>query len=440
MKKRKIALVLAVVMVLLTLLAGCGSNNSGDSQAATPPADGGSGAAAPADEPTAAGGPNANADGSTNFENVAYFDPDYDYSQDGPFKVKYLCGFTGPLYESQSEGIAFWCEKEGIQYDGMWATNGDNDMFLNQLQTCIDQGYDGIIIDPDTTIYPAILEKLNAHPEVPWIATMSPARDTSSNEDPQPLQHPFVGHEHYMVGREMMEKCIEYKDENWADVDWSEVGVIEIDYSIVAALHDRQRGSLDVWTEEMPEYPDSFFTVDASSGGMDADTARNLVQPLISTNSQYTHWLIVACMDDYAIGASAAVDDMNKALVVTMGGTGLVKIFDAGQEDAWRYAVYTPGSIYIEPVVGALNAFMSGYATPDTIWPQWVNENDHGTDGHTYAGYLLPYYWIDKDNYQKMLAWSDVYAGSDIFPNYPRDGITRDTFTAIGERPDYYNG
>jgi ABC-type sugar transport system substrate-binding protein len=325
----------------------------------------------------------------------------------------------------------------------MFAANGDNDLFLNQLQTCIDQGYNGLIIDPDTTVYPAILEKLNAHPEVSWMATMSPARDTSSNLDPQPLVHPFVGHEHYMIGTFMMDKCIEYAETTWPDLDFSKVGVVEVDYSIVAALHDRQRGAYDTWVAKFPEYEANFFTVDASSGGMDADTARNLVQPIVSTNSQFTNWLIVACMDDYAIGASAAIDSLgltDDSVIVDMGGSGLVKIFDAGQNDAWRYACYTAQTIYLEPVVGALYSYMGGYATPDTIWPQWINNNDHGIDGHTYAGYLLPVFWLDKDNYKEYLAWSDIYAEANSYPDYPRDGISRDDYPVnFSPRPDYYN-
>jgi ABC-type sugar transport system substrate-binding protein len=280
-----------------------------------------------------------------------------------------------------------------------------------------------------------------AHPEVQWMATMSPVRDTSSNEDPQPLKRPFVGHEHYRIGTYMMDKCLEYGAENWPDVDMKDVGVIVADYSIVAALHDRQRGAYDTWVAKYPEYEDHFFTLDCASGGMDADTARNLVQPAMSTNSQFTHWMIVAVHEDYAIGASAAVDSLDltdESIIVDMGGSGLVKIFDAGVEDAWRFADYTAQTIYLEPIMGAMYAFMAGYATPNNIWPQWINANDHGADGDTYAGYLLPLFWLDKDNYKEYLAWSDVYAYADSYPQYPRDGITRDLYSTVVPVPDYY--
>jgi ABC-type sugar transport system substrate-binding protein len=451
--KRKLALILAIVFVAITVLAGCSSggtdNTSTDTPADTPaqePADSSTpdSAAEPAGDAaaTGGGGPNALADGSTDLENVAFFDPNFDYSSNKKFKIKYLTGFGGPLYEDTSTAIEHWAGIMNVQYDGYWSANGDNDQFLNQLQTAIDQGYDGLIMDPDTTIYTAVLEKMKANPQVQWMAVMSPVRDVTSTEEPQPLMRPFVGHEHYQNGGFMTDKLVEYAETTWPDVDMKNVGIVCVDYSVVAALHDRERGARDKWNELFPDLADNFFTVDGSSGDMDSDTSRNLVMPLISTNNQFTHWLVVADFDDYAIGAAAALDSLgltDKSCVVTIGGSGLVKQMDAGQETAWRYALYTAQTIYVEPIIGALYAYMAGYATPENIWPQWVNENDHGVDPNRYAGYLLPVFWIDKDNYKEYLAWSDVYAESNTYPDYPRDGIERDLYTSVAPKPDYYN-
>ncbi|MDR3363746.1 MAG: hypothetical protein LBS91_02170 [Clostridiales Family XIII bacterium] len=438
MKKRYLAIVLAIMMVMLTVLAGCGNSaQGGGSSAATPPADSGS---APAAAPTATGGPNALGDGSTDLENVAFFDPDFDYTSNGPYKLKYLISSVGPLYDDVDKAIQHWAPLFNFQYDGMFASNEDNDLYLNQLQTCIDQGYDALIIDPDTTIYPAILEILNAHPEVQWMADLAPPRDESSAE--AYLEHPYVGHEHYEVGKAMGDKLIEYKEENWPEVPWEEVGVLTVTYSIVPPLDARPRGVKDQFIAKFPEYADNVFTVDCTSGGMDPDTARNLVQPLVSTNSQYTHWLIGAAMDDFAIGASSAIDSLGLTDVTcidTMGGSGLIRIFDSGLDDSWRYANYTAQTVYVEPIMGALYAFISGYATLDTLWPNWINKSDHGSEGHMYASYQLPQVWLDKDNYKAYLAWSDVYAQSNYFPEYPKDGITRDSFSTRQPKPAYYD-
>ena len=38
-----------------------------------------------------------------------------------------------------------------------------------------------------------------------------------------------------------------------------------------------------------------------------------------------------------------------------------------------------------------------GWATPDTIWPSWINNHDHGAEGHTYASLRLPTGWLEPD-------------------------------------------
>ena len=74
-----------------------------------------------------------------------------------------------------------------------------------------------------------------------------------------------------------------------------------------------------------------------------------------------------------------------------------------------------------------------GWATPDTIWPSWVKENDHGADGHTYSQVLVPTFWLEPDTYQAYLEWTDWYAGADAY-DYDVT-FTEDQFTALAERP-----
>jgi ABC-type sugar transport system substrate-binding protein len=436
--RRLLALTLVIVFMAVTALSGCSGGSDDSSQSSD---SSGSNASGDDAQPTATGGPNALEDGSTDLENISFFDPNFDYSSNKKFKIKYLTASGGPLYEDMSKALEHWSSVMNLQYDGYWSANGDNDLYLNQLQTAIDQSYDGLILDPDITIYPAVIEKMNSNPQVKYMAVMAPIRDINSTDDPQTLLHPFVGHDHYQNGSFMTDKLIEYAETTWSDVKMEDIGVIEVDLSISQPLHDRERGARDRWNE-VTGLEDNFFTLDASSGNFDADTARNLVMPLISTETKYTHWLVAAAMDDFAIGAAAALDSLgltDKSCVVTIGGSSLVQQFDAGQETAWRYALYTAQTIFCEPVIGALYAFMAGYATPQTIWPQWVNASDHGAESDHFAGYLLPVFWIDKDNYKEYLAWSDVYAQSNSYPDYPHDGIERELYSSVVEVPDYYS-
>ena len=439
--KKSLAIVFAALLIVMSFsFAACTSNTGGDT---TPPPTDNTDTTATTPEPapvdTSAGGPNANADGSTNLDMVGYYDPNFDYSANPTFKVKYLTLDTSPLYQDFDTGYAHFSSLMNIQYDGMWSCLMDNDLFVQQLQTCIDQGYNGIIMDPDVTIYPTLLDILNAHPEVKWMTGMSPARDTG---DPaMPKVRPSVGFDNQAAGAEIMRELLQYAKDTWPDVSTDQIGVVFVDFSAVKALHDRQVG---MYAEYMKEVglDHNFITLDGVSGKRDADTARNLVMPIVSTNNEFTHWLAAGCFDDYTVGAAAAFDNLgltDVACCATMGGSTLIRQWDAGQQTSWRLCYNTQGSIYAEPIIGELYADMAGYATPETIWPSWVNVNDHGKADDTYASLLLPAYWLTYDNYQKYLAWSDVYTFSNTYPDYDKTGITRDTFPAIAPVPDYYS-
>ena len=351
--------------------------------------------------------------------------------------MKYLTQYGGALYEDFSNAFAHWAKKMNIQYDGIWS-NTENDVYLQQIQTCADQGYDGILIDPDTTIYPAILDILNANPQMQWMSGMAPARDL--NQDPPPVVHPSVGFGNYDCGRQFTVKLLEYAKANWADVPLEKIGVIEVDFSVVPALHDRYQGAFDQWVEETG-LSGNFFQADCVAGGMGADPARDEVMPLISTHSEFTNWLIAGCFDDYALGAAAAVDSLglnDKACIVTMGGSSLIQQWDAGQETPFRYAYFSAQNMYGEPIMGSMYAFMAGLTTPDKIWPDWININDCGGDGGTYASLQLPIVWLDHDNYKHYLAWTDIYAGANAYPNYSHDGIERDSYSVFAEVPNEY--
>lgn len=99
--------------------------------------------------------------------------------------------------------------------------------------------------------------------------------------------------------------------------------------------------------------------------------------------------------------------------------------------------MYTAQSVYAEPIVGALYAFLTKQATPETIWPSWANPKDHGAGDAHYASLLLPSYVMTHDNYKQMLEWSDIYSNANEYP-YDSTGITRETFNARMDIPDSY--
>jgi ABC-type sugar transport system substrate-binding protein len=243
-----------------------------------------------------------------------------------------------------------------------------------------------------------------------------------------------------MLGELQGERLVQYYKENWSDVPLSEVGFISIDFSVVPPIHERTVGAKTSWLAGGGS-EDNFLVADCVTGNMDMDTANSLVSSLVSTNGQYTHWLIAGSVDDLALGAANALDSLgldDVSCIVAVGGPGLYNQWDSGTENAFKFVLATGNQLFGEPTMGALYAFLSGTATPDNIWPSWVDVNDHGGDGHTYAKFLLPIYWVDHSNYKQYLEWSDAYGEVNDY-NYEVTGITRDSFPARWTVPDYYH-
>lgn len=376
--------------------------------------------------------------GSEDLDLIGMYNPDYDYSQNPTYKVAYVVLATGVLYEAFGTAFEHWCSVMNMEYLGLREFAGDKDAYLTGLTT-IAREADGLLIDPDAQMYTRCAEILDELGK-PWMGCMAAPRDYE--QDGMPLLHPFVGFDNYQVGTIMVPKLLEFKEELWPDVDWSEVGFITVDFSISPPLHDRERGAYDTLSQLQPELLDNYFVADTAINTFDVDTSSQVVSSVLATNPHIEYWLIFAEVDTMAQGSAAAVDTVgltDTSAVVTFGGTGLQLQWDSGTQDAWRAACYLPQTLYAEPIIGALYAYMSGQAEPNTIWPSWCNVNDQGGEDGPYASRLLPAFWIEYDNYKAMIKWSDVYSNSNFFPDYPADGLTRDSYSAAVTIPASYS-
>lgn len=436
--KKLLATVLAMLMVLSLFACGGTTTTTSPSPAASEAA---ATSAAPATDAPAVS-PEATQENTGDYGNdpmdkVGFYDPNYDYSKNEKYTLQYMTSATGPLYDQASAAFAHWCGKMNMEYSPMWSSGGDNDAFLTNLQTFINQGVDGFIFDPDTNTYMRIKEICD-EAGVSWMGFMSPALNMEA--EGTPMIHPFVGFDHYWFGQQMGLKMDEYMNTVWKDVPKSEIGYISVDYSMADVLHWRTTGAQDAFLEKNPDMAAQFFIADTVTTGPTLDGANTVVTAVLSEQTTYTHWLVSVLFDDIAMGSAAALDSMGfdkeTAVVCTIGGSSLQNQWDNGIDDSWQFAMFTPQSIYAEAVVGAVYAFMTKQATPETIWPSWINHNDPRSQ-ETYAGMLLPSYWMTKENYKQLLEWADVYAGAEQYP-YDATGITRETFNARMDIPESY--
>ena len=424
---------LAIILVLLTSFSlfacGNGNGNGNQNQAESP------GASAPASSP--AGNAAEPADKVIDLDEIGFYDPDYDYFSGPKYKIQYMSLDTGILYETNYGIYGNWCRMMNMEYGEMWTANGDNDLFLNTLVTFANNGVDGFLFDPDTTVYARIKELCDEN-NVKFMTCMGPARDMSKAN--APLIYPAVGFDFYELGAMQLDQLLKFKNESWSDVDLKDIGVIAITMSTMPPIHDRVLGGQAVWAAAGGN-PDNFFIADCAVGQFNTDTAGQQTQAILQAQgTKYTHWLIQGNVDDLAMGAVAVIDNFgldDVTCIVCVGGPGLYVQWDSGIQNCWKYALACGNQVFGEPSVGALYAFLRGWATPETIWPKWVDVNDHGEGSSNYAKFILPTQWVDHENYRNYLEWSDLYGGVDDYP-YDVPGIKLDSFTSRGIVPDSY--
>jgi tetratricopeptide (TPR) repeat protein len=352
---------------------------------------------------------------------IGYFDPNYDYTLGERYRVAYLSLFGDGYYVSAYER---WAEQMNMEFTSTSVDFG-SDLWLYLIEDYASQGYDGLIIDAYEDVY-AIAAERCAELGIPWMPGLaSPAS-----------MHPSFSYDNYAVGRQTAEKLIEYRNTNWPDVPWEQIALYSINLDGVISFNDFQRGVSDVYSEKVG-LADNYLVSMDETYDFSADGALSLTLAAVSENGQYTHWLVAAPFDAYAEGAVNALEVLgltDSACVASVGGAGAQLRWDAGQSGAWRYALYMSDTLSAEPTLGALYAFMSEQATPETLWPQWVNRSS----GDRYASLIAPSFWLDETNYQRYLAWTDVYSGTNNFPTYSRVGLARDSYPARAAVPDGY--
>ena len=447
--KKAISLIL-VLMMLFTVVACNGSPAPSESPSSAAPSSAAPSAAAPSAEasaPSASGPayPNCNPDGSINLDTIAHYDRDYDYTQNPVYKIAYMSHGPGALYQQSADAYEHLAGLFNCEWAGYVTGNEDTSLFLSLLENQCDQGVNAFILDPDDTIFPSIIAVIEKYPGVQWMSMNATPRDNAVGDGIPPggnMLNPSVGFNNYDAGVQCTKQLMEWKDANFPDVPWDEVGFIAISFSIFTQLRQRAEGAWDIWCEEGPGTEANFFVADAVAGGINVQSGIDIITPILTTNTQYTHWLVMGNLDDLALGAAQVIDQMgysDTSCVNTFGGSALQMQWDAGQQNAFRYALYAQQKLYGEPIIGALYAFLNGWATKDNIWPSWVRYDDHGIDGHTYSQLLVPTVWLDFDNYKHYLKWTDMYALANAYPEYPAEGISINDYSPFIDVPDYYH-
>ena len=444
MKKMKVISLLIVFAMILCMAAACSNNGSKDSDNSSSPP--------PATSPNAPVDDKKPEDDKTTENNPApveaiagelgMYDETRDYNANKKFKVEYVLLQTSTIAEGWNRAFAQWATLSNVEYLGLTEFGGDADAFMMSLPSIAGR-CDGLILDPDQQMFTRIKEVL-ADLNTPWMSAM--ALPLNMEVEPlengsYPLLNPYAGYNQRYIGEQLATNLVDSAQKLWPDVPLDDYGFIVVDYSVGFALHDRTIGA-QTWLEKNhPEFMSDkrFFTADTAIATWDIDTSRDVVTTVLSMNPSIENWLIIGIVESMAQGAAIAVDAFgftDTTYITAFGAEGARVMWDAGQSSAWRTSGSSAFMVVTEPIFFALYSFMMGEATPDTIWREWVNE----AAGETYPSRLVPFFFVTQENYKKVFAWSDVYAGADLFPQYAeeRTQVDRNTYSARTAVPEWF--
>ena len=421
---------------------------------------------------------------------IGFFDRDYDYTQHKKFKFAYLASFQSDLVYTFDVAFQQWADALNMEYGGLMCPPiSDSEDFLLMLEAQCQLGYEGFILDMDSSISKKATDICDKY-GIKWMMGIgSQLRDYSvpysimGQFELGPLLGASVGLPNFDAGVAMGNALIEWKKQAHPGVPWDQVGMIAIGWSSYPPFNDRALGAKKAWAEKNPSFgvyspnPASelknFFYADAAT---DANGGE-LVKPVLSAYSDIKVWLIEGAVWNYAMRAAQAAENLgmidNVAVTSFANVTHHIALWDSGTPTCIRFTLEIAAPVISEAICNSLWAMMDSIATKETLWPEWrivwdkgdvfefSDEPDPvtglpvvklGSDGkpiveeeHNYASLQLPIVICTKDNYKEFYGWSDLYQfGPNATPeqrNYPDYPLPTDLYLYPSRAavPKYYN-
>ncbi|MBR2831575.1 MAG: substrate-binding domain-containing protein [Oscillospiraceae bacterium] len=278
------------------------------------------------------------------------------------------------------------------------SSDGDNELFINNMETFAVQGFDGFLLNPDTNIMERVCEVCKDELQIPFILVFNAYLD----EEGRSL-YPCVNLFAQDLGRDCMNWMLDnYKTYLGDDVDvaTSNIGFGFVTHSVIPDLALRTTTAIDVLHERLGEDV-PVFVADCVNTSVSEQGGYEALAPLLAAHPEYEYWIIFADMPDFANGAARAVEQAgkdDKTLMTCGGETLLIKMWEENDYDGcWVGAYAINNYLYVLPMLNGLIALRDGRATYDTLWADTRRPGDFATL------YSLPTRMYTKDNYVDIM-------------------------------------
>ena len=364
---KKILAVLLVVLLLAPMVMSCNnSGNKNQNPPASPPS------SQPADTPPAGGSPPASGGSKT----LGWWPDALEASKNREkYTIAYVSiAMSDQLHSGVNEKLKEWASKlncDFVSYDA----NADRDALQSGIETYAAQGLDGLVLDVDVSSQPPARATMDEY-GTPWFPAMSPFM----NNDNTLYTAPAAILDGYTCGRLQVDWMFDnYQSQlGVAAVDPSRIGYIFLDWSPHPDIHRRIVGATERYTELYPKLVDSnWIGIDVLPGGpANSEGAFNLVSAYLATNGdKFDYWFIGSSTDEFAIGATRAVEQIGidkRVMISAIMGDSIISEWNAGKTSAWKSIITVPIVALTEPMICSLLAIIDGRATFDTLLRDYV--------------------------------------------------------------------
>ncbi|MCQ2451879.1 MAG: hypothetical protein MJ075_01930 [Oscillospiraceae bacterium] len=288
--------------------------------------------------------------------------------------------------------------------------NGNNnpENYIQGIEVEYNKGTDGLLVDCDPVIMNRCYELLNEL-EIPYVSLFNPM---CPDQEALQVCGPSVVLDQARSGRDTMQYYYDRLNEYWGDVDMSKVALLNLNYSTSPAFQQRVDGSTEKFSELFPDC--AILEADGvTAGSLNAEVGYDLTSQIISANPQYDHWIVFACVEYYAQGATRYAEttaNPSNILITCSGSNTLPQEFESGYDaTSWKVAYAVSDICYGGPAALGLIAICDGRATEETLWA------DRILDGDVAASYIADPIMLTIDN------WTNFK--DDMWAIYDPEGI-----------------
>ena len=331
-------------------------------------------------------------------DTVGFFDPDYDYSANPRYKVCFFADGTSSFLEKYNEVFSHWCGKMNVQYDGIILSEYDESE--NDLEIVANE-YDGVILYCQWTHKAAAYAEILNNSSCSWM-TIGELRDCDDKSNP--VLRPYLSYGDFGISQGVS-YMKDYISENWTDADISEIGIFYLTYGGLNPIEQREEMFVNEIKAQMPEFSDNIVSLNMN---LEYASFEDAYSKVIEENPQYKYWLCVPFTDFSSRNLSLALENnglAEKAAVYCIYDA--YEIWHINGYELYKAVTTVPLVMELEPIVGALYAFMNGDTTPETIWGG--DENGYG------ACDFNGVYLVTKENYKDFLGKVNEYAGGEFY-------------------------